>query len=105
MLRLQFNTKKYPSLSLDLKDLEGEIWKDIPGFEDEYQLSNFGRVKSQKRWVNHGEYDYYLHERIRKLKPPSQKKNDINIQITLHKEGKRYAISIPRYTYFLFVAP
>jgi len=22
-----------------------EIWKDIPGFEGSYQISNFGRVK------------------------------------------------------------
>lgn len=29
----------------DLKDLEGEIWKDIDGYFDVYQVSNFGRVK------------------------------------------------------------
>jgi hypothetical protein len=29
-----------------------EIWKDIPGFEGSYQISNFGRVKSlPKVWV------------------------------------------------------
>lgn len=27
-------------------DLLGEIWKDIPGYEGLYQVSNFGRVKS-----------------------------------------------------------
>lgn len=26
-----------------------EIWKDIPGYEDLYQASNFGRVKSLRR--------------------------------------------------------
>src|SRR5690349_9031584 len=26
-----------------------EIWKDIPGYEDLYQVSNIGRVKSFKR--------------------------------------------------------
>lgn len=25
-----------------------EIWKDVPGYEGEYQISNFGRVKSLK---------------------------------------------------------
>lgn len=37
--------KWYP-LSLD--DLDGEIWRDIDGF-DGYQISNFGRVKSFMR--------------------------------------------------------
>ena len=30
-----------------------EIWKDIEGYEGLYQVSNFGRVKSLKRMVNH----------------------------------------------------
>ena len=28
------------------KDLLGEIWKDVEGFEGLYKISNFGRVKS-----------------------------------------------------------
>ncbi|NLB17419.1 MAG: HNH endonuclease, partial [Syntrophomonadaceae bacterium] len=28
-----------------------EIWKDIPGYEGEYQASTFGRIKSVKRKV------------------------------------------------------
>jgi hypothetical protein len=31
---------------LDLMDLEGEIWKDIYGYENMYQVSNKGRIKS-----------------------------------------------------------
>lgn len=31
--------------------LEGEIWKDIEGFEDSYQISNYGRVKSKERVI------------------------------------------------------
>ena len=31
---------------LDLTDLEGEIWKDIYGYEAMYQVSNKGRIKS-----------------------------------------------------------
>lgn len=33
------------------KDLEGEIWKDIPGYEGMYQFSNKNRVKSLPRTV------------------------------------------------------
>jgi hypothetical protein len=29
-----------------MENLEGEIWKDIPGYEGLYQASNLGRVKS-----------------------------------------------------------
>lgn len=30
-----------------------EKWKDIKGFEGKYQISNYGNVKSIKRFVNH----------------------------------------------------
>ena len=29
--------------------MEKEIWKDIPGYEDQYQASNLGRIRSFKR--------------------------------------------------------
>jgi hypothetical protein len=32
----------------DLNKIEGEIWKDIEGYEDKYKISNIGRVKSVK---------------------------------------------------------
>ena len=32
--------------NLSLEDMEGEVWKDIEGFEGMYQISNMGRVKS-----------------------------------------------------------
>ena len=34
--------------NLDLKDFEGEIWKDIEDYNGDYQVSNLGRVKSLK---------------------------------------------------------
>lgn len=30
---------------------EIEIWRDIPGYEGKYQVSNFGRVRSVARWI------------------------------------------------------
>lgn len=35
---------------------EQEIWKDVVGYEGLYQVSNFGRVKSLARKINHGRY-------------------------------------------------
>lgn len=40
------NIKLKQILSTDLKDLPGEYWKDIPGHEDRYMISNYSRVKS-----------------------------------------------------------
>lgn len=37
------------SKELGLEDLPNEIWKDIQGYEDYYQVSNLGRVKSLER--------------------------------------------------------
>jgi len=36
--------------------MNGEIWKDIPGYEGLYQVSNTGNVRSLDR-VIHGEYE------------------------------------------------
>ena len=32
--------------------MEEEIWKDIPGYETYYQVSNLGRIKSLNRYYN-----------------------------------------------------
>jgi len=34
------------TLSRELTDLPGEIWEDIPKYEERYQISNYSRVKS-----------------------------------------------------------
>ena len=31
--------------------MENEIWKDVPGYEGAYQVSNFGCVKSLQRVI------------------------------------------------------
>lgn len=40
--------------------MENEIWKDIPGYEGLYQVSNYGRVKRLPSWVRatHGSKQY-----------------------------------------------
>jgi hypothetical protein len=44
---------------------EIEIWKDIPGYEDFYQASSFGRVRSKSRLVNYSKGSRKL---LRKMK-------------------------------------
>jgi len=36
--------------NLSLEDLDGEIWKEIEGYNRDYYVSNFGRVKSLIKW-------------------------------------------------------
>ena len=62
--------KKIPGMALESETIQGsfctdtieqpnpgfdnmEIWKDIPGYEGLYQVSNLGRVKSFDQYVNH----------------------------------------------------
>jgi hypothetical protein len=49
-----------------------EIWKDIPGYEGRYQVSDQGRIKSLARMVPYerwGEGEKLIKERIRKPHP------------------------------------
>lgn len=62
-----------------VKSLEGEIWKDIPGYESIYQLSNFGRVKSLPRIVKRTYTFRSVPEKLLKIN---------GNQLTLNKDGK-----------------
>lgn len=48
--------------------MENEIWKDIPGYEGYYQVSNFGRVKSLRRVLKAGLRKGYLYISLRNKK-------------------------------------
>jgi hypothetical protein len=37
----------HPCQDLSLTSRVGERWKDIPGLDDRYSISNFGRVKRE----------------------------------------------------------
>lgn len=63
MVRL--NTEEY----LSLNNLDGEIWKDIKGWEGCYKVSNKGRVKALNRDVLYSNGKVYKYrERIMKAK-------------------------------------
>ena len=44
---------KYPSLNMkkNILTLDGEVWRDVFGYEGSYQVSNFGRVRTKTRKV------------------------------------------------------
>lgn len=43
-----------------------EVWKDIEGYENKYQISNLGRVKSLSRKISNGKSFYLSKEKILK---------------------------------------
>lgn len=63
-----------------------EIWKDIPGYEELYQVSNLGNIKSlSKIKLNNGKYPYLTKEKIIK----ERKDGAGYLGVALYKYGKR----------------
>ena len=62
-----------------------EEWKDIPGYEGRYQVSNLGRVKSLARVCNVGQHSaaYHLPEKIMR---PKVRKSGYSL-VSLNKDG------------------
>lgn len=54
---------------LSLDSFDGELWKDIEGYEGTYQVSNYGRIKSLERKVIRCDgKSFYFAQRILKYK-------------------------------------
>lgn len=70
-----------------------EIWKDISGFENYYQVSNLGRVKSLSRQIYNGKGYYTSSEKILK----GHVITNGYIQVELKKDNKRYLKLVHRY--------
>lgn len=71
----------------NLPSVEGEIWKDIPGYEGKYAASSFGRIKN------------VVSGRIRK---PSTHKDGYKL-IVLHNNAVKVGFSVSRIIGKLFV--
>lgn len=54
-LQVHIDLVKDPETGIEIP----EIWKDIPGFEGYYQVSNYGRIKSLSRKVNRDNWGKY----------------------------------------------
>lgn len=64
----------------------GEIWKDIKGFENKYQVSTKGNIKS---------LNYNNTGKEKTLKPKIKKNNGL-LEITLNKNDKHYYFMLSR---------
>lgn len=99
---------KYVLYNKSLKNLPDEKWKSIEGFEN-YEISNYGRVKSCERWVRSPlGHEYKLAARI--LKPIYSKNFNTylqsytyNFRCKLSREGKSQTKSLGRLVYYHFI--
>lgn len=65
-----------PNKDLSIENRDGEIWKDVFGYDGLYQVSNFGRVKSLLRYSSSG---LRIREKILK--------QNYSCSVTLFNEG------------------
>ena len=104
--------QQWPYTNLSLDDLPGEMWDDVPGFDGEYQVSSYGRIKSLRRWQGTGSSGrgYYTKEKIRQ-QHILHRRNTIlnipahNISIALYRNARPIWTSTARYVYCVFVEP
>ena len=106
------NKGAYHYQCLELANMKGERWESVPGFDGEYEVSNFGRIKSLRRWRATGKSGrgYYSKEIIRR----QHERNGYNkfvkeitytIGITLKHGGVNTSTSTARYVYYAFIEP
>jgi len=72
--------------------MNGEVWKDIEGYEGYYQVSNNGRVRSVERQV---ECNGKIHNRKSRILKPGESKTGY-YRVVLSKFGKHKNASIHR---------
>jgi hypothetical protein len=100
---------KYSYQNRSLKNIKGEKWEDIPGLDGYYCVSNFGRVKRQRREsVNSAGILKVYKEMIiapRIMRTPNNYVSDLTYQLgcNVTVEGKQYCMSIRRLVYYCFV--
>jgi hypothetical protein len=101
----------YQNLSLD--PLEGERWKDIPGYEGCYLVSDAGRIQSLpqqvERWMGKNGYiSYTMAGRIRKQSlraeyNPQTKDYNYSLSVSLNKHKVKTWYMVSRLVYAAFI--
>lgn len=69
-----------------------EIWKDIPGFEGLYQVSNIGNIRSVRRVVRFGSQQRVVKQSNLRL----FKKANGYLHVKIYKDGKQYTMYVHR---------
>lgn len=100
-----------PYRNKSLKSLKGERWEDIPGMEEYYLISNYGRVKSLPRDILYSN-GKLIHKKCRILMAGITadfnhftQDHTYQLGICLHIENQELHFSIARLVYHCFVEP
>jgi hypothetical protein len=102
---------EYPYQNISLKSIKGEKWKDIPGLENYFMVSNFGRVKRlEYEMTYHNGAIYIKPEKIIKpmiVRQKNKLKNDFTKFLVnrVMLDGIRHNLTLSRIVYYCFVAP
>jgi hypothetical protein len=97
-----------PYENLLLQNIKGEIWKNVPGYEGYYQVSNWGRVKSLGRTIPHPRlHSQFVKGRILKQKIVrdfNKHTGDdmISLQVAFTVEGSSYYHNVRRLVFAAF---
>ena len=78
-----------------------EIWKEIKDFDNLYQVSNYGRVRSIRRFKNKNNENAFYVKKYLKLSLQSGKKYPY-LRVVLSKNGKRYCFTVHRLVMLAF---
>jgi hypothetical protein len=72
--------------------MQNEVWKDIEGYEEIYQVSNLGRIKSLERYViyNNGDIRFI---KMKLLKPTLRNDGNSVIRLSKDKSSKIFYVS------------
>lgn len=103
--------KKYPYQNTEPENIKGERWKNIPGLDMYFEVSNFGRIKRLQYELEYSDGRRYIKpEKIIKpvvMKVPNEFMNDsvyfLRTSVTLFKI--KYNFSIARLVYHCFKKP
>lgn len=90
-------------MNLSLENLPDESWKPIPGAEDQFHISNKGRIKRLNTWTTHTKFRIFLQERIISLSADFYSDDIYYLHTNLNYKGKRINIRLNKYLYNCFV--
>ena len=86
----------------EIKDLEGEVWKDLPDFEGIYQVSTKGRVRSLK-YTKYGKPHILKQTVIVEKSHQKYKNSNGYVYVKLHVNGKCYTKRVHRLVAITFI--
>lgn len=82
-------------MNLSLKDLPGELWETIPGFNKRFLISNKGRVKRLAGWTTNGR-TIFLKEQILSQLISFNTKTTYSLYCLVRHNGKNTRITISK---------